>query len=138
MNLDDYQATDIKGVRAERAEKATAKKRKKITEERKEKGTIKPVPLSEELLKELFVQVKELVKVLHKDKEYFEIKKYLEYVELNLRLSGYEVDAKELEEKFGRLFTKLKMIPKKGREARKFVHLYDNYGKPEPFVLIKL
>jgi hypothetical protein len=139
LYLEDYNADQIP-----KDEEQVGRKKKKgsYTEVRKkatkEKRGVSPIPLSDKLFVQLFKQVKDLVKLLHQDKEYFEIKKYLKYVEINLVMSGYEVNNNYLEKKFGRLFPQLNMIPKKGRQAEKFVHLYDNYNRAEPFVLIKL
>lgn len=139
INLKDYQ------IRENSLQEETIKYKKDniISTKKKNKFIIENKPdsdqlLTDEVFKELFIQMKELIKLLHQEKEYFEIKKYLKFIEINLKMSGYNLDYYYLEEKFGKLFPKLKMIPKKGRQAEKFVHLYDNYGQAESFVLIKL
>src|SRR5690554_1461952 len=138
LYLEDYTIDQLKNeeiVEPQKKEIYYKEARKKAT---RKKRVISPSPISDEKFVLLFKQVKNLVKLLHQDKEYIEIKKYLRYVEINLILSGYEKDHDYLEEKFGKLFYRLDMVPKKGRRAEKFVHLNDKYGRSEPYVLIKL
>ena len=104
----------------------------------KQKRKIKPGPLSDEKLINIFKSVQDLISQLYDRKDYFEIKRFLQYVEINLLMTGYEVELTYLEEKFGQLFTSLEMVPKKGRDAEKFVRITDKYGNIAPYVLIRL
>ena len=104
----------------------------------KQKRKIKPSPLSDDKLIKIFKLVHRLISQLYDRKDYIEIKRFLQYVQLNLLMTGYEVEIAYLEDEFGQLFTMLEMVPKKGRNADKFVRITDNYGHTEPYVLIKL
>ncbi|MEB3205105.1 MAG: hypothetical protein VKP57_10440 [Candidatus Sericytochromatia bacterium] len=72
------------------------------------------------------------------DDAFVEIRQLLAKVPAVVRAFGWSCRPAEVEEAFGRLFHRLDWEARKGRDARKFVHLADRYGQSEPFVLIKL
>ena len=95
--------------------------------------------LNDDELVALMDGMKERLLLLYSDLQDLEIKTLLKHLWVDLYLAGFEYTSAEVEELFGRLYTRLRFgRPEKGRDSTKFVKIRDVSGQWEPFVTIRL